>query len=169
MSSFDERALDGLRVLDLTDESAHLVGRILADLGADVLKLEPPGGDAARGRGPFIGGEPHPDCGVQWIAANLGKRSMVLDLERPDGVERLRALARQADVLIESGRPGELDAHGLGYAALHALNPRLIVCSVTAYGQNSPKRALRGSDLTVLASSGNLFMTGDSDRAPVRC
>ena len=81
----------------------------------------------------------------------------------------MRALARQADVLIESCRPGELDAHGLGYAALHALNPRLIVCSITPYGQSGPKRALRGSDLTALAASGNLFMTGDADRAPVRC
>lgn len=164
-----DRALTGLRVLDLSDESGHLAGRILADLGAEVLKIEPPHGDAVRQRGPFVGGEPHPDCGVQWIAGNLGKRSLVLDLQRPEGSARLRELARQADVLIESGRPGALDALGLGYAALHELNPRLVVCSITPYGQNSPKRTLRGSDLTVLASSGNLFMTGDSDRAPVRC
>jgi crotonobetainyl-CoA:carnitine CoA-transferase CaiB-like acyl-CoA transferase len=162
-----ELALTGLRVLDLTDEAGQLAGRILADLGAEVLKIEPPGGDAVRKRGPFVGGEPHPDCGVQWIAANLGKRSLVLDLQRPEGVERLRALARQADVLIESFPAGTPDALGIGPASLLALNPRLVVCSITPFGQHTAKR--RGSDLTVLAASGNLFMTGDADRAPVRC
>jgi crotonobetainyl-CoA:carnitine CoA-transferase CaiB-like acyl-CoA transferase len=168
MSSHD-LALSGLKVLDLTDESGQLAGRILADLGAAVLKIEPPGGDALRARGPFVGGEPHPDCGVQWMARNLGKHSLVVDLEQPAGAERLRALAREADVLIESAMPGALESRGLGYAALHALNPRLIVCSITPYGQQGPKRSLRGSDLTALAASGNLFMTGDADRAPVRC
>src|SRR5215470_2802918 len=124
MTPSNDLALTGLRVLDLTDESGHLAGRILADLGAEVLKIEPPGGDASRQRGPFVGGEPHPDCGVQWIARNLGKRSAVIDLHTPEGAARLRALARHADVLIESTTPGTLDALGLGYAALHALNPR---------------------------------------------
>jgi crotonobetainyl-CoA:carnitine CoA-transferase CaiB-like acyl-CoA transferase len=164
-----ELALTGLRVLDLTDEPGQLAGRILADLGAEVLKIEPPGGDASRRTGPFIGGEPHPDAGVQWVARNLGKHSLVLDLEQPAGAERLRALARQADVLIESFAPGVLERHGLGVAALRALNPRLVVCSITPYGSSGPKSALRGSDLTALAASGNLFMTGDADRAPLRC
>ncbi len=161
--------LHGLRVLDLTDESGHLAGRILADLGAEVLKVEPPGGDPARRRGPFWGGEPHPDCGVQWLARNIGKRSTVIDLQRPSGVARLRDLAREADVLIESFPPGTLDRLGIGYPALHGLNPRLVVCSITPYGQTGPRAALRASDLTTLAASGNLFMTGDPDRAPVRC
>jgi crotonobetainyl-CoA:carnitine CoA-transferase CaiB-like acyl-CoA transferase len=165
----NDLALTGLRVLDLTDEAGQLAGRILADLGATVLKIEPPGGDPLRVRGPFVGGEPHPDCGVAWIARNLGKRSLVLDLRQPTGVERLCTLARAADVLIESSVPGTLDGLGLGYAALHALNPRLVVCSITPYGQSGPKRGLRGSDLTALAASGNLFMTGDADRPPVRC
>src|SRR5215510_12742418 len=114
-------ALTGLRVLDLTDEPGQLVGRVLADLGADVVKIEPPGGDPLRQRGPFVGGEPHPDCGVQWIARNLGKRSAVLDLERPADADRLRALVREADVLIESYRPGRLESLGLGAEALRAL------------------------------------------------
>ncbi len=162
-------ALTGLRVLDLSDEAGQLAGRILADLGAEVLKIEPPGGDPLRRRGPFVGGEPHPDCGAQWLARNLGKHSLVLDLHQPAGAERLRALARTADVLIESSTPGTLDRLGLGHMDLHALNPRLVVCSITPYGQTGPKRGLRGSDLTALAASGNLFMTGDADRAPVRC
>src|SRR6185369_12873645 len=127
-----------------------------------------PGGDPLRRRGPFVGGEPHPDCGATWIARNLGKHSLVLDLTVPADVARLRALAADADVLIESS-PGGLDAIGLGYDDLHALNPRLVVCSITPYGRSGPKRDQRGSDLTVLAASGNLFMTGDADRAPVRC
>src|SRR5262245_15548257 len=94
-----DRALTGLKVLDLSDGPGQLTGRILAELGAEVLKIEPPGGDALRKRGPFIGGEPHPDCGAQWVARNLGKRSMVLDLAREDGARRLRELARLADVL----------------------------------------------------------------------
>ena len=169
MSTDHDLALTGLRVLDLTEELGQLAGRILADLGAEVLKIEPPGGDPLRKRGPFVGGEPHPDCGVQWIARNLGKHSLVLDLHQPAGADRLRELAAQADVLIESFAPGRLDALGLGYAALRARCPRLVVCSITPYGQSGPKRDQRGSDLTALAASGNLFMTGDADRAPVRC
>src|SRR5215468_10260290 len=163
MTASNDLALTGLRVLDLTDETGHLAGRILADLGAEVLKIEPPGGDPSRQRGPFVGGEPHPDCGVQWLARNLGKRSLVLDLAKAADAARLRGLARDADVLIESAPPGPLDALGLGAAALRADNPRLVVCSITPFGNNAPKRAWRGSDLTVLASSGNLFMTGDAD------
>src|SRR5262245_28877992 len=169
MTDQNNRALTGLKVLDLTDEPGQLTGRILADLGAEVLKIEPPGGDALRKRGPFIGGEPHPDCGAQWVARNLGKRSLVLDLTQAAGAQRLRDLARQADVLIESFAPGRLDALGLGASARQALNPRLVVCSITPYGQSGPRHHLRGSDLTTLAACGNLFMTGDADRAPVRC
>ena len=168
MTQTSQRALTGLRVLDLTDESGHLAGRILADLGAQVLKIEPPGGDVARRRGPFVGGEPQRDAGAQWIARNLGKHSLVLDLSPAADAERLRELARDADVVLDStatgaGRPG------VEAAALQRLNPRLVVCTITPYGSSGPKAALRGSDLTALAASGNLFMTGDADRAPVRC
>ena len=162
-------ALAGLRVVDLTDETGHLAGRILADLGAEVLKVEPPDGDATRRRGPFVGGEPHPDAGAQWLARNLGKRSVVLDLDAAADRERLHALLREADVLLETCAPEALDRLGLGAAALAALNPRLVVCSITPYGRSGPKAGLRGSDLTALAASGNLFMTGDAERAPVRC
>ena len=169
LTTMEQGCLDGLRVLDLTDEHGHLAGRILADLGAEVIKVEPPVGDALRRRGPFVGGEPHPDCGVAWLARNAGKRTMIIDLQSAAGAERLRGLARQADVLIESFRPGDLGRVGLSYADLGAANPRLVYCSIAPYGQTGPYREWRGSDLTTLAVSGNLFMTGDPDRPPVRC
>jgi crotonobetainyl-CoA:carnitine CoA-transferase CaiB-like acyl-CoA transferase len=167
MRESDRPCLHGLRVLDLTDESGHFAGRILADLGADVLKIEPPGGDPVRRRGPFWGGEEHPDSGAQWLSRNLGKRSQVVDLATARGVSELRDLARNADVLIESFAPGTMSE--LRFESLHGANPRLIVCSITPYGQTGPRRDQRGSDLTILAASGNLFMTGDPDRPPVRC
>ncbi len=116
------RAWRGLRVVDLTDESGHLAGRILADLGAEVLKIEPPGGDAARRRGPFVGGEPHPDAGAQWLARNLGKRSVVLDL---DARGRPRAPARRwrarRTCCSSSCAPGAAATRlGLGMTALRA-------------------------------------------------
>ena len=169
MTQNTEGCLTGLRVLDLTDEQGHFAGRILADLGAEVIKIEPPGGDPARRKGPFVGGEPQPDHGVQWLARNAGKRGLTLDLRVPADVDRLRALAREADVLIESFAPGELDRVGVGPGALRDLNPRLVVCSITPFGQGGPAGGRRGSDLTAIASSGNLFMTGDADRAPLRC
>lgn len=165
----DALALTGLRVVDLTDETGHLAGRILADLGAEVLKVEPPGGDATRRRGPFVGGEPHPDAGVQWLARNLGKRSVVLDLDAAADRERLVALLRETDVLLDTRDAATAARLGLDAAALAALNPQLVVCAITPYGRSGPKAGLRGSDLTALAASGNLFMTGDADRAPVRC
>jgi crotonobetainyl-CoA:carnitine CoA-transferase CaiB-like acyl-CoA transferase len=163
-----EGCLDGLRVLDLAEECGQLAGRILADLGADVLKVEPPGGDPTRRRGPCCGGEPSPSGGVQWIARNLGKRCAVLDLRSAEGVERLRDLAREADVLIETFPPGLLEELGIGPAALCEINPRLVHCSITPYGRTGPRRMERGSDLTALAAGGNLFMTGDPDRPPLR-
>lgn len=169
MSEESSGCLNGLRVLDLTDESGHLTGRILADLGAEVIKVEPPGGDASRQKGPFVGGVPDPDCGAQWLARNAGKQTTIIDLNNAAGFERLRALVRDADVLIESFAPGALAAKGLAYADLSKLNPALVVCSITPYGQTGPYAPYRGSDLTTLAASGNLFMTGDPARAPVRC
>lgn len=155
--------LNGLRVLDLTEESGQLAGRILADLGADVLKIEPPGGDPLRRKGAMIDEQ----CSAAWFARNAGKRSRALDLR--DDAERVRSLATAADVVIVSFLSGTSDDRKLGWAALRELNPRLVFCSITPYGQSGPNAKLRGSDLTAIAASGNLFMTGEPDRAPLRC
>jgi len=162
-------ALAGIRILDLTHEPGFLAGKVLGDLGADVVKVEPPGGDPARRRPPFWGGVAHPDRSLLWLALNTSKRSITLGLDRPRGRELFLALADRADVLLETEPVGSLAARGLGWETLHARNPRLILCSITPFGQTGPRAAWRGSDLTAVAASGNLYATGDPDRAPVRC
>jgi benzylsuccinate CoA-transferase BbsE subunit len=161
--------LHGLRVLDLTGEPGFLAGMLLAELGADVVKVEPPGGDPVRRRPPFWGGAEDPERSIAWLALNASKRGITLDLERPAGRDLLLRLVARADVLLESDAPGGLAARGLGWDVLHARNPRLVLCSLTPFGQTGPRAGWRGSDLTVVALSGNLHCTGDPDRAPLRC
>ncbi len=161
--------LDGTRVLDLTHEPGFFTGKLLGDLGADVVKLEPPGGDPARRRPPYWGETADPERSLLWLAMNTSKRGLTLDLERPRGRDLFLALAARADVVLETAAPGWMDERGIGWRSLAAGNPRLVLCSLTPFGQTGPYAAWRGSDLTVVAMSGNLFCTGDPDRAPVRC
>jgi benzylsuccinate CoA-transferase BbsE subunit len=161
--------LHGTRVLDLTAEPGFFAGRLLGDLGADVVKVEPPGGDPARRRAPFWGGVEDPERSLVWLAMNASKRGITLDLDRPRGRELFLDLAAHADVLLETEPPGRMAARGIGWPDLHARNPRLVHCAITPFGQSGPHAGWRGSDLTVAATSGNLWATGDPDRAPVRC
>ncbi len=161
--------LHGLRVLDLTGEPGFLAGMLLGELGADVVKVEPPAGDPARRRPPFWGGVDDPDCSLLWLALNGSKRGITLALDTEVGRDLLLRLAEHADVVLESDAPGALAARGLGWDVLHAHNPRLVLCSLTPFGQTGPRAVWRGSDLTVIALSGNLHCTGDPDRAPLRC
>jgi crotonobetainyl-CoA:carnitine CoA-transferase CaiB-like acyl-CoA transferase len=156
--------LDGTRVLDLTREPGFLAGKLLGDLGADVVKVEPPEGDPARRRPPFWGGVEDAERSLLWLALNTSKRGITLDLERPRGRELFRALAARADVVIDTPT-----GRGPGWDELHAANRRLVHCVVTPFGETGPRSTWRGSDLTVVAASGNLYSTGDPDRAPVRC
>lgn len=156
--------LDGLRVLDL---SRLLPGPyatlVLADLGATVLKIEDPdSGDPTRHSPPLVG-----DVSAYFLALNRNKRSVALDLKTAAGADALRALARDADVLIESFRPGVMDRLGLGDAALRALNPRLIYCALSGYGQNGPDRLKAGHDLGYIARAGVLGYGGPAGGAPV--
>ncbi len=164
-----EGNLQGLRVLDLADEPGFLAGRLLADLGADVVKVEPPGGHPVRRRPPYWGDREDPERAISWLVQNSSKRGITLDLAHPSAREIFLTLCEKADAVLETGRPGELDSRGLGYATLSARNSRLVLCSITPFGQTGPYRDYRASDLTVLAMGGNLFPTGDPDRAPVRC
>jgi crotonobetainyl-CoA:carnitine CoA-transferase CaiB-like acyl-CoA transferase len=161
--------LSGVRVLDLTDESGWLAGRILAELGADVVKAEAPGGDPARRRGPFLGGREDPERCLRWLALNASKRGIVLDLESDAGRDDFRSLVARADVLLETLPPGWLAARGLDSASLRALHPRLVHCSITPFGSEGPWSHFRASDLVVVAMGGNAALTGDADRAPLRC
>ncbi len=156
------------RVLDLTNERGLLCGQILGDLGADVVKVEPPGGSAARGIGPFYEDRPHPDRSLSWWGFNRNKRGITLDLERAEGGAILRRLVERADVLIESEMPGTLARGGLGYDDLAKLNPRLIYVSITPFGQTGPKATWADADVVILAAGGPLSVTGDDDRPPVR-
>jgi benzylsuccinate CoA-transferase BbsE subunit len=161
--------LAGIRVLDLTAEPGFLTGMLLGELGADVVKVEPPGGDPVRRRPPFWGGSPDPERATGWLAYNTSKRGITLDLDRPAGCALFLRLCERADVVLDTATPGAMAARGLGWDVLHARNPRLVLCSLTPFGQTGPTANRRGSDLTVLAMSGNLHCTGDPDRAPLRC
>jgi crotonobetainyl-CoA:carnitine CoA-transferase CaiB-like acyl-CoA transferase len=160
--------LSPYRVLDLTDERGLLCGQMLADLGADVIAVEPPGGSSARRLGPFRKDEPDPNDSLYWWAFSRNKRGVTLDIESEEGRAALRGLVEGADFLIESYDPGHLDRLGLGYEALAAINPRLVMVSITPFGQEGPKSGWAADDLTLLAASGVMLITGDEDRPPLR-
>jgi benzylsuccinate CoA-transferase BbsE subunit len=163
------RSLDGVRILDLTDERGFLCGRILADMGADVVKIEPPGGDPIRRIGPFVGAAVDPERAVPWLAYNASKRGITLDVTASGGREILDRLCATADALIESCEPAVVRAARLDYATLAAAHPHLVVCSISPFGRSGPYASWRATDLTIVAMGGNAALTGDPDRAPLRC
>jgi crotonobetainyl-CoA:carnitine CoA-transferase CaiB-like acyl-CoA transferase len=157
------------RVLDLSTERGLLCGQIFGDLGADVIKIEPPGGSPARRIGPFAGDRADdPDASLYWWAYNRNKRGITLDVASAEGRALLLRLVERADFVIESDNPGAMAALGLGYDDLAAVNPGLIYVSITPFGQDGPKASYADSDLVILAASGFIALTGDDDRPPVR-
>jgi crotonobetainyl-CoA:carnitine CoA-transferase CaiB-like acyl-CoA transferase len=161
-------ALHGYRVLDLTSELGALAPRLLAGMGADVLRIEPPGGHPTRRRGPFSHGIPHPERSLYWFQMNAGKRSITLNVRTTDGRALFLRLVQTADFVIESLPVGELARLGLGYAALCAANPRVVLTSISLYGQDGPLAGAPGGDLIGMAAGGLMFLCGDQDRPPVR-
>ena len=160
--------LEPYRVLDLCDERGLLAGKILADLGADVIQIEPPGGSSARNVGPFYGDDPHPDKSLFWWAYSANKRSITLDLEQRDGQALLEKLVAEADFLIESFPPGYLEKLSLDYEHLTNINPRLVMVSITPFGQDGPYSHYQATDIVGMALGGFMYLTGDDDRAPIR-
>ena len=160
--------LSPYRILDLTTERGFICGKILGDLGADVIKIEKPGGDPGRNMGPFFHDIPDPEKSLYWFAFNTNKRSITLDIETVDGQEIFKRLVKKADVVIESFDPGHMDKIGLGYPVLNQVNPRIIMTSITGFGQTGPYKEYRDPDIVVWALSGNAYMTGDPDRAPLK-
>lgn len=163
--------LSGIRVLDRSGACAALAGKFLAELGAEVIKVEPKQGDPARHRGPFIG-TPNPERSLPFLAYNTSKRGITLEMAHPLARSLWRALVQSADVVLYS--TGDEDARLLGPLAasddeMREWNPRLVICRVSPFGEGGPYEQRRGSDLTVLALGGNLYPTGNPDRAPVRC
>ena len=161
-----EGALAGIRVIDLAGEAGIFATRILADLGADVIRIEPLGGDDIRALRPFLDDTPGPEASLQHQYHNANKRSVTLDLTTERGVELCRRLVASADVLVETGRPGELAALGLGYDDLCGLNSGLIYVSITPFGQQGPWRGWRTNDLVAGASGGLLNTTGATGDPP---
>jgi crotonobetainyl-CoA:carnitine CoA-transferase CaiB-like acyl-CoA transferase len=165
-----EPALQGLRVLDLTRLlPGGYCSLLLADFGAEVTKVEDTGmGDYIRWSPPFHEGAEQSAASALFLALNRGKRSIRVDLKHDRGKEVLLRLVRDADVLLESFRPGVLDRLGVGYERLRAENPRLVYCAITGYGQDGPNRDRPGHDLNYLALNGLLALTGDADGPPVQ-
>jgi crotonobetainyl-CoA:carnitine CoA-transferase CaiB-like acyl-CoA transferase len=163
-----EMMLTGYRVLDLTDEKGMLCGKMLGDLGADVIKIERPGGDVSRNIGPFYKDTPHPEKSLFWFAFNANKRGITLNIENADGRGIFRDLVGKADFVIESFPPGYLKNLGLSYQDLSRLNSRVILVSITPFGQEGPYKDYKASDLSLMAMGGFMYLNGDADCPPVR-
>jgi len=170
MSVYNQKdyLLTPYRVLDLTGETGFMCGKVLGDLGAEVILIEPPGGHAARAIGPFYKDEVHPEKSLFWFAFNTSKKGVTLDLTNPDGQKLLKELLKGSDIVVESFAPGYLDSLGLGYEALSAVKPDLVFTSISPFGQKGPRRDWKGTDLTLQSRGGFQYLLGDPDRAPVR-
>jgi len=161
-------ALSGRRVLELADEKGAYCGKLLADLGADVIKLEPPGGDPSRRTPPTIQAGSGREESLSFLYLNTSKRGVTLDLQRSEGRELFEKLASSADLVIEALAPGTLESLGLGYESLRQANARLVLPSISGFGQTGPHRAFRSSDLVASALGGSMAVTGDETDPPVR-
>jgi len=168
MNATPPRPLAGVRVLDLSRVLAGpWAGQLLADYGAEVLKVERPGaGDDTRSWGPPWWGEGDHKVAAYFICANRGKRSVAIDIASAEGIQMVRELAREADILIENYKVGQLAKYGLDAASLQAINPRLIYCSITGYGQNGPLAHKAGYDFAIQAEGGLMSITGNKGEEP---
>jgi len=162
-----QAALHGIRVVDLGGERGAFCGKLLADMGADVIKVEPPGGDPGRRVGPFLSGSVHAERSLSFWYGNTGKRGITLDIGSGEGQEVLRSLARGADVLLEGFRPGYLEELSLGHQALKEAHPGLTVTSISDFGQTGPRRDCVSSDIVASALGGQMYVCGATDTPPV--
>jgi benzylsuccinate CoA-transferase BbsE subunit len=160
--------LKGFRMLDLADEKGALCGKIFADLGADVIKVEPPTGCTTRAIPPFLDDLPGPDRGLYTLAYHAGKRSVTLNLKAVEGRKLLTDLVKQADFLVEAFPLGYLDARGLGYEDLDRINPRLIHTTITPFGDTGPGKDYTWADLITWAAGGMMFQMGEEGRPPLQ-
>ena len=162
--------LEGIRTLELANQpSGAFCAKLVADQGSDTIKVEPPGwGEQARHEPPFIGGEPHPDKGTSFLAFNTNKRGITLDLEQKAGRDIFLRLAESTDVIVESFPPGHMETLGLGYEVLKGLSPKVVLVSITYFGQDGPYADYQGNDLVAQAMGGFLYaVTGSTNRPPM--
>ncbi len=160
--------LSPYRVLDLTDEMGVVCGRILGDFGADVIKVERPGGDPCRNIEPFYHDIPDPEKSLFWFAYNANKRGITLNIESADGKEIFKQMVKSADIVVESFPPGYMDSLGLGYPELSRVNPNIIMTSITPFGQTGPYKDFKGPDVVTWSIGGMSQVSGDADRPPIR-
>ena len=163
-----ESLLGGCRVLDVTNERGLLCGKIPGDLGADVIKVEPPGGDPARSIGPFYKDIPDPQKSLFWFCTNLNKRGITLNLETADGRDIFQRLVKAADFVIESFEPGYMASLGLGYSDLEKVNPELVMTSITPFGQTGPFAHYKATDLIGAGMGGHMMLYAYPDSPPLR-
>lgn len=162
-----EGLLAPYRILDLTDEKGYICGKILGDLGAEVMKVEPPGGDKGRRKGPFYKDEPCHEGSLFWNAFNVNKKGITLNVSSTEGRSIFEKLVKKFDVVIESFPPGYMDGLDLGYEEISKINPDLIYASITPFGEEGPYKDYKATDIVVMALSGYMYLNGDTDRAPV--
>ena len=158
--------LPGFRVLDLTSSMGAFCGKLLCDLGMDVIKVEPPGGDPTRSEPPFATGREHPERSLRFAYLNAGKRSITLDIAKQGGRKLLLNLVEHSDIVLEDFEPGYLAGHGLGYDALLEQNARLILVSLTGFGQDGPYAHYKAPDIVGTAMGGLLYISGDPTLTP---
>jgi len=160
--------LNGVRMLDLTDEKGALCGKMFADMGAEVIKIEPPQGCPSRKIPPFLDDQPGLDNSLHFLAFQAGKRSVTLNLESADGRELLQELVKRSDFIVEAFPIGYLESIGLGYEKLAELNPRIVHTSITPFGDKGPAKDYKAADIVSWASGGAMFMMGEEGKPPLQ-
>jgi len=163
----DEPMLGCYRILDLTDERAFIAGRALADFGAEVIKIEKPGGDPSRFRGPFYKDDPDPEKNLWWFSFNSNKKGITLDIASKEGREVFKKLVKTADAVLESFPRGYLDGLQLGYKDLSEINPGIILTSISGFGREGPYKDYKDPDIVVRALGGLIYTAGYEDRPPL--
>jgi len=160
-------AIEGFKVLNLAQDRGLYVGKLLADLGADVIKIERPQGDAARGLAPFIDDIPSPEASLYFLSFNTNQKGITLNIHTAAGQGIFKQLVRQADIVVEDFQPGVMEALGLGYADLRDINPRIVMTSITGFGKNGPYSSYKAPDIVSFAMGGLMFMSGETKTPPV--
>jgi benzylsuccinate CoA-transferase BbsE subunit len=160
-------ALSGLKVLDASGWSGQYCGKLFSDLGAEVVLVEPCGGSSVRRDGPFLDNKPHIERSLAFAYFNAGKRSIALDLDRPEGQDVFRRLAGRSDLLIESEKPGVMASRGLDFPSLSAIAPQLVMTSITPFGQAGPYAQYESEDVVALALGGLLYLGGYPETEPI--